>query len=160
MRVRFKFSGGKPETVVMGYSAYTSRYLENDVVSRPREWLVPLLYEHLLAQLRRAATQIEQRDYEGKAASLERASDILIELMGALDHERGGELADRLAALYAYFATEIIVVGRSLDSGRLGRTVAMVATLHESWVIAARAQAPTSLPANVAADAVRHAVAV
>lgn len=126
----------------MGYSAYTSRYLENDVVSRPREWLVPLLYEHLLAQLRRAQAQIAQRDYEGKAASLDKAAEIIAELMSSLDRERGGELAQRLAALYAYFASEIIGIGRSLDLIRLGRIIGMVATLHEAWAAAARMQAP------------------
>lgn len=136
----------------MGYSAYTSKYLENDVVSRPKEWLVPLLYEHLLAQLRRAQAQIQQREYEGKAASLEKASAIVIELMGALDRDKGGELADRLAALYAYFGSEILAIGRSLDTGRLGKMTEMVSSLHESWVIAARTQWPSSSMAGTGSD--------
>lgn len=133
----------------MGYSAYKSKYLENDVVSRPKEWLVPLLYEHLMAHLRRAQAQIQQRDYEGKAASLEKATAIVVELMGALDREKGGELAQRLAALYGYFGSEILAVGRSLDIARLGKMTDMVSSLHESWVIAARAQSPNSSTAIV-----------
>ena len=126
----------------MGYSAYTSKYLENEVVSRPKEWLVPLLYEHLLAHLRRAHVQIQQRDIEGKGTSLEKASAIVIELMGALDRDKGGELAQRLAALYAYFGSEILSIGRTLDTGRLYKVIGMVGSLHESWVIAARTQWP------------------
>ncbi|HEY8310919.1 MAG TPA: flagellar export chaperone FliS [Gemmatimonadaceae bacterium] len=132
----------------MGYSAYTSKYLENDVVSRSKEWLVPLLYEHLLAQLRRAQVQIQQRDFEGKAASLEKASAIVIELMGSLDRERGGELAQRLAALYAYFGAEIMAVGRTLDISRLTKIMEMASSLHESWVIAARTQWPAGSTAQ------------
>lgn len=128
----------------MGYSAYTSKYLENDVVSRPKEWLVPLLYEHLLAHLRRAQVQIQQRDFEAKGASLEKASAIVIELLAALDREKGGELAQRLAALYAYFGSEILTIGRTLDVARLEKMVGMVASLHESWVIAARTQWPAA----------------
>ncbi len=141
---RFKFFGARPTLPYMGYSANSSKYLENDVVSRPKEWLVPLLYEHLLAHLRRAHAQIQQRDYEGKAASLEKASAIVIELMGALDREKGGELAERLAALYGYFCTEILAIGRSLDIARLGKMTDMISSLHESWVIAARTQWPSS----------------
>ena len=126
----------------MGYSAYTSKYLENEVVSRPKEWLVPLLYEHLLAHLRRAHVQIQQLDIEGKGTSLEKASAIVIELMGALDRDKGGELAQRLAALYAYFGSEILSIGRTLDTGRLEKVIGMVGSLHESWVIAARTQWP------------------
>ncbi|HEV2644088.1 MAG TPA: flagellar export chaperone FliS [Candidatus Elarobacter sp.] len=132
----------------MGYSAYTSKYLENDVISRPKEWLVPLLYEHLLAHLRRAHLQIEQRDFEGKAASLEKASAIVIELIQSLDREKGGELAQRLAALYAYFGSEILAVGRSLELGRLTQMMDMVSSLHESWVIAARTQWPAGTSAQ------------
>ncbi|MEO7041766.1 MAG: flagellar export chaperone FliS [Gemmatimonadaceae bacterium] len=132
----------------MGYSAYTSKYLENDVVSRSKEWLVPLLYEHLLAQLRRAQVQIQQRDFEGKAASLEKATAIVIELMGSLDREKGGELAQRLAALYAYFGTEILAIGRTLDIGRLTKVMEMASSLHESWVIAARTQWPAGSSAQ------------
>ena len=32
-------------------------YLEADILSRPKEWLIPLLYEHLLSSLRRAAVR-------------------------------------------------------------------------------------------------------
>jgi flagellar protein FliS len=126
----------------MGYSAYTSKYLENDVVSRPKEWLVPLLYEHLLAHLRRAQVQVQQRDFEGKGVSLEKASAIVIELMATLDREKGGELAQRLSALYAYFGSEIALVGRTLDQSKLTKMIEMIASLHESWVIAARTQWP------------------
>ncbi len=156
LRVRFKFSLARPILSHMGYSAYKSKYLENDVVSRPREWLVPLLYEHLMAHLRRAQAQIQQRDYEGKAASLEKATAIVVELMGALDCEKGGELAQRLAALYGYFGNEILAVGRSLDVARLGKMTDMVSSLHESWVIAARAQSPNS-SAAIGGDAAYEA---
>lgn len=133
----------------MGYSAYTSKYLENEVISRPKEWLVPLLYEHLLAHLRRAHVQIQQRDIEGKGVSLEKASAIVIELMGALDRDKGGELAQRLAALYAYFGSEILSIGRTMDVGRLEKVIGMVGSLHESWVIAARTQWPAAGASDV-----------
>ena len=127
----------------MGYSAYTSKYLENNVVSRSKEWLIPLLYEHLVAQLRQALVQIEQRDFEGRVASLEKASAIVIELMGSADREKGGELAQRLANLYAYFGTEIVAIGRTLDTRRLTTVMELASSLHESWVIATRTQWPT-----------------
>ena len=120
------------------------RTLEQNVMSRSREWLVPLLYEHLLANLRRAADQIAVRDYEGKAASLEKASTILFELLAMLDFERGGELASRLAALYSYFAGEVGTVGRTLDTALLARLIQMIGSLHESWTYAAVATSPRS----------------
>ena len=60
-----------------GYGTKTTAYLEADILSRPKEWLIPLLYEHLLSSLRRAAVQIEANDHEGRAQSLEKASAIV-----------------------------------------------------------------------------------
>jgi flagellar secretion chaperone FliS len=128
----------------MSYGGGSSRYLEADVLSRQKEWLVPLMYDHLLSSLRRAAAQIEAGDLEGKAASLDKASGIVLELIATLDFERGGELASRLSALYAYFANEIITIGRTLDVAHLNRLIEMVAGLHDAWARAAESIAPRS----------------
>jgi flagellar protein FliS len=117
-------------------------YRQNKVLgSNPRQ-LVVLLYEHLLARLRRAADQIRSHDVEGRVASLGRASDIVAELLSTLDFEAGGELASRLAALYAYFLGEIGALSRHPDADRLEHVTSLVASLHESWVSAARSAEP------------------
>jgi len=126
----------------MSYGSNSARYLENEVLSRPKEWLVPLLYEHLLISLNRASVQIETGDLAGKARSLDRATRILLELLGSLDHERGGEIATRLASLYASAVAEIHTVGRSLDRTHLGHLMQMVSELHEAWLKAAEEVAP------------------
>lgn len=126
----------------MTYGGSGARYLEAEIMSRPAEWLVPLLYEHLLSNLRRAEVQIEAGDMEGKATSLERAQAIVMELLSSLDAERGGEVATRLAALYAFFVDEIMTAGRSLDVVRLRRSTAMIAELHDAWTQAAEQVAP------------------
>lgn len=126
----------------MSYSTQSTRYLENEILSRSPEWLVPLMYEHLLASLSRAAVQIETADLEGKAESLERASRIVLELIATLDHERGGDIAARLGSLYGYFAIEIINIGRSLDLHSLAKITELVRELHGAWVAAAEAAAP------------------
>jgi flagellar secretion chaperone FliS len=126
----------------MSYAARSTQYLEADVMSRSPEWLVPLLYEHLLSSLRRAGAQIESGDIEGKAASLDRATAIVMELLGSLDTEKGGEIAERLGSLYGFFAGEILTASRTLDVARLDRLIAMITELHASWVAAAESVAP------------------
>lgn len=137
----------------MSYGSMTARYLENEVLSRPKEWLVPLLYEHLISSMNRAAVQIEARDLAGKAVSLDKASSILLELLASLDHERGGDIADRLAALYTYFVGELHAVGRTLDVAHLRRLTAMATELHEAWVQAAEQVAPRNRSGATAAIA-------
>lgn len=126
----------------MSYATHTDRYLENEVLSRSPEWLVPLLYEHLLSSLHRAEVQIGAKDLEGKATSLSRATSIVLELNASLDREKGGDLAGQLASLYSYFALEIMNVGRSMDVKVLQRLISLVSELHEAWVAAAEQVAP------------------
>lgn len=135
----------------MSYTAQTSRYLENEVLSRSPEWLVPLLYEHLLGSMRRAIVQIETENLEGRAESLSRASAIVGELLASLDRTNGGALADGLAGLYAYIAIELLEVGRSGGVGSLPRLIGLVEELHEAWVQAAESVAPRGAASRVAA---------
>lgn len=137
----------------MSYIAHTARYLENDVLTRSPEWLVPLLYEHLLMSLRRARIQIEANDVGGRTASLDRASAILGELLASLDREKGGELAGRLASLYAYFAVELLNVGRSNGLGSLPKVIDMVEELHIAWTQAAERVAPRTPRGSLDASA-------
>ncbi len=118
----------------MSYDRKVNPYQQNSVLTTSREQLVPLLYEHLLVNLRRASKQILAKDIPGKAASVEKATGILYELLASLDFEAGGELAARLASLYTYFLKEITEASRSLEAPRLDPLIEMVASLHESWL--------------------------
>lgn len=113
-------------------------YKEAEILGTSREQLIPLLYRHLLVNLKKAGKQIDEGDIEGKARSLTRANEIVFELLASLNREQAGELGQRLAALYAWFSDEIREAGRTLDRGRLDRLVDLVNGLHEAWVEAAR----------------------
>ena len=120
-----------------GYRSQTA-YQENAVLSTSPERLVPLLYDHLLINLKRGSMFIRKGDIEGKYESLRKASDIVAELLSTLDFDAGGELASRLASLYGFWTTEISNAGRLLDAARLDRVIEMIASLRESWAEAAR----------------------
>lgn len=122
----------------MSYDRTANTYKESSILGSSREQLVPLLYQHLLVNLRRASKQMAARDIEGKAASVEKATAILYELLGSLDFDVGEELASRLASLYSYFLKELADASRTLDVERLDPIIEMISSLHESWVEAAR----------------------
>lgn len=136
-----------------GYGGKQTAYLEAEVMSRPKEWLVPLLYEHLVSNLRRAAVQMEVNDVVGRTESLDRASAIVLELAASLDREAGGQLAQQLSALYAYFLTEILQIGLTRNSARLEKLTALVAELGEAWAQAAEQVAPRAAARSAAVSA-------
>ncbi|MFQ5537732.1 MAG: flagellar export chaperone FliS [Gemmatimonadota bacterium] len=109
-------------------------YKEAEILASSPERLIPILYEHLLVNLRRGSLFIRKKDIEGKFSALAKASDIVYELIASLDHEAGGELARSLGSLYGFWIKEISAAGRELDADRLDRVAEMVSSLHESWI--------------------------
>ena len=132
------------------YGQRQTAYRDTEVLSSTPERLVPLMYEQLLVNLKRGLIRMRDGDVEGKFESLQRAQDILTELLGSLDFERGGEIAGHLSSLYTFWAREISDAGRAQDAPRLTRVTGMVAELHESWVEAVRVLDGEGVPAAAA----------
>ena len=95
--------------------------------------VVPVMYDRLMRALRRAARAHTSSDTSTLKHELEVASAIVFELLGTLDFREGGELTPRLAALYGYFASEILVLGHTPDLESLDRLVEMVEILSGQW---------------------------
>jgi flagellar secretion chaperone FliS len=110
---------------------------DEEILALSPEHLVPLLYARVLHHLRGALIAIHEEEVAARSYHLERALTIILELMATLDLERGGEVAPRLIALYSYFASEIVTLGRSLDTELLRRIIEMIGGLHASWEQAA-----------------------
>jgi flagellar secretion chaperone FliS len=136
-----------------GYGTKTTAYLEADIMSRPKEWLIPLLYEHLLSSLRRAAVQIEANDITGRTQSLDKASAIVLELSSSLNREEGGQIAAELSSLYAFFVNEILQIGLTRDLARLQKLSQIVAELLDAWTQAAEQVSPRNATRPVTASA-------
>lgn len=120
------------------YGQRPTAYRDTEVLSSSPERLIPLMYERLLVSLKRGTLCIRNNDMDGKFENLQRAQDLVYELMGSLDFDRGGDIARRLASLYTFWAREISEAGRTLNENRLARVTGMVAELHESWKEAVR----------------------
>ena len=113
-------------------------YQEMDVLAMSPARRVVFIYGFVLSNLRQALRAIGARDYEAKSRHLCRSLAGVQELLASLDRDAGGDLADRLVGLYAFFSTEIVAVDHNLDAGQLERLIGLIASLHEAWQQAAR----------------------
>ncbi len=120
----------------MTSSAY-SRYQQVDVLTMSPAQRLVALYSHLLLNLRHARRALAARDIASRSGAVVKALDILNELLFSLDRENGGDLADRLAAIYTHLLGEISAADRQQDAARIDRAIEIVASLHEAWVAAA-----------------------
>jgi flagellar secretion chaperone FliS len=108
------------------------------VLSASPARLTVLLFEHLEVVMRRAQNAIRNDQIELRVESLGRAREILSELLGTLDIERGGQLAIDLSMLYGFVLAELVDVGIRRDVVRLGRLIGIVHTLSTAFADAAK----------------------
>lgn len=110
-----------------------ARYRAAQVLgSRPAE-LVVLLYERLLADLEGAARAMRSGDTKRKSVRIQRAIDIVFELLSGLDHERGGEVSRRLEALYGYMVRRLAEASRGRNPDILDELARHVDSLLSAW---------------------------
>jgi flagellar protein FliS len=119
-------------------SAGVARYQQVDVLTMSPAQRVLLLYNHLLANLRQARAALAARDIAARSTRVAKALDILNELLFSLDRENGGDLADRLAAIYVYLIGELGHADRERDMQRLDRVIDLAASLQDAWVEVAK----------------------
>lgn len=130
----------------MTYAAPASTYQEVAVRSASPGQLVVMVYDHLLLNLRRARMGMERQDVELRLVAFDRARQALGELLSTLDHERGGEVAGQLNALYTFMFGELTELGTRADIARLDRVIAMVTELRDTFaeVSGRHAQVPAA----------------
>lgn len=91
------------------------------------------LYDQLAGLLHSAATAIDAGDIEKKTTVLSRAFTVLIHLQGALDFERGGEVALNLNQFYKLIRSEVSEGSVKLDANKLRQAAAHLGELRNVW---------------------------
>lgn len=96
--------------------------------------LIVLLFDAADASLDKAREQIESRDILGKTASLNKATEIILDgLVASLNVEQGGELAEKLKALYLYMVGRLIDANVKLDPAAVTEVQNLLKQLSEAW---------------------------
>lgn len=114
-----------------------TRYQDADLAIRtaaatPHQ-LVVMLFNGLLDELTRAKGHILARRFERKAESINKCIDILNALTSALDYERGGDLALRLAGLYDYCVYRLYDASHHLSVEQIEEVESILRTIQEGW---------------------------
>ncbi|MDE3168425.1 MAG: flagellar export chaperone FliS [Acidobacteriota bacterium] len=108
-------------------------YLESRVLSADPVELVNLLYQACIQAVRDARYHLERGEIAERSQAVNKACAILIELAGALDAERGGEIASRLARLYDYMQRRLLEAHMQQTDAPLAEVLSLLLTLGEAW---------------------------
>ena len=108
-------------------------YRRANVVTADPGKLVIMCYEGAIDNLIIAKQKYAEKQYEGKSRHINKAKDIIDELMYSLDFEKGGLIARNLESLYNYMIRRILLgeANRSMDA--IDEVVGMLRELLSAW---------------------------
>ncbi len=106
-------------------------YRRGQVSSAAPLRIVVLLYEAAIQSCRTGLTRYDEPRARGE--SLGRAHGIVSELFSALNHEKGGEIAANLDALYRFVLESITRANVQGDREALRSVIQVLETLLSGW---------------------------
>ncbi|MFZ2973785.1 MAG: flagellar export chaperone FliS [Ferribacterium limneticum] len=96
--------------------------------------LVLMLFDGALAAVSLARIQMQNGRIPEKGAAISKAIDLITNgLRASLDMESGGELAERLAALYEYMAQRLLFANMKNSVAALDEVSELLGSLREAW---------------------------
>jgi|SRR5579884_3851520 len=113
-------------------------YMESEILNADPLELVRLLYRGAIERIGEARQCLGRRDIAGRIAAVIKATDIINELLLAIDRERGGDIAARLVELYDYMLRRINEGNFQQADAPFAEVENLLRTLAEAWAQASQ----------------------
>jgi flagellar secretion chaperone FliS len=114
--------------------------------------MIVALYDTILRDFGRALAALEAGNVEARVAELNHAIAVIGHLEETLDHQRGGEAAQRFRQFYQVTRGMIVAANVKADRKSISELVELYAPMREAWH-----QAEQKLPSDAAPTAPRLA---
>ncbi len=114
-------------------TSHTKSYKKLQVETAGPIGLIVMLYDRAIVLLNKAKDEISGQQYEAKGCTLDKASEIIYELITTLDKDKGGEIASSLEGLYNFILREITNANSKLNTKSLDNAIKILSELRESW---------------------------
>jgi flagellar secretion chaperone FliS len=108
-------------------------YTESSVLTAPPERLVVMLYDGAIRFLHQSAVALRAGNQRVFLDRVQRAEAIIKELNVTLDMQRGGEVAERLRAIYHFCNMHLIAATMEGDARKVEDVIRLLSELRESW---------------------------
>ena len=95
--------------------------------------LIQMLFDGLIESLATTKGHIQHNNIAEKGKAIARASRIVLGLQGALDFEKGGELAGNLNELYNYITRRLLHVNARNDLAALDEIHSLMTEIRGAW---------------------------
>lgn len=116
-----------------GINQYQRVDVESRVAVGNPHTMISMLIDGALKRIAIAYGATQRGDIATKGNSLSGAIRILDSLRAALDHKRGGQIADNLEALYSYMEKRLAEANRNSDTDILDEVSMLLGDIKEAW---------------------------
>lgn len=108
-------------------------YRRVDLESAPKTQILERLFDRFLIDVAAARAAIESRDIPKKAAALDHALQIVVELKASLDVNAAPELCANLAALYDFVTDQLVSASLTLTAPPLDRVTRVMTEIGDAF---------------------------
>jgi flagellar secretion chaperone FliS len=115
-------------------------YLEAEVLTADSTKLVQILYDLGVDSVQNARECYRQGDILGRGRFVNKAFEVLVELMNSLNTEQGGEIAANYARLYDYCQRRLLEGHAQQSEPALAEVQSLLEDLREAWQAVAASQ--------------------
>lgn len=117
-----------------GANAYARVGVESGVMSADPHKLIVLLFEGAQTAIRAARIHMQSGNISEKGKAISKALNIINNgLAAALDQEKGGDIAERLASLYDYIARLLLAANLRNDEESLNQAENLLENIASAW---------------------------
>ncbi|MBW4933759.1 flagellar export chaperone FliS [Marinobacter sp. F4206] len=116
-----------------GLQQYQRINTQTSITDADPHKLIQLLYQGAIERINMAKAQLQARNFDGKGKLILKAIDIVAALRGFLDKEQGGDLSERLDALYEYMERALWEANARNDINRLDEVAGLLRSIKEGW---------------------------
>ncbi|MCH8501068.1 MAG: flagellar export chaperone FliS [Aliidiomarina sp.] len=117
-----------------GAAAYGRVSVESNVLSASPHQLISMLFDGAQSAIKAARLHMENGNIAEKGKAITKAIDIVNSgLLVALDKDNGGELAERLEALYNYISGLLLRANLNNSTGALDEAAQLLNEIGSAW---------------------------
>ncbi|ABC31511.1 flagellar protein FliS [Hahella chejuensis KCTC 2396] len=112
---------------------YQSVNRQTSIVDADGHKLIQLLFDGALERITMAKGQILAKNFEGKNRLIGKAVEIIGGLREFLDKDKGGDIAERLDALYEYMERRLFEANLQNDAMILDEVAGLLKQVKNGW---------------------------
>ncbi|WP_341313968.1 flagellar export chaperone FliS [Paraburkholderia sp. IMGN_8] len=118
-----------------GANAYARVGVETGVMGASPHRLIVMLYQGARQAIAQARMHVQQGNVPARGEAIGKAIQIVESgLQLSLNREAGGEIAERLNALYGYMSRRLLEANTKQSEAMLVEVDGLLATLEEAWI--------------------------